>query len=302
MNVNLHHLRLFHYVAEAKGISAAVKLIPYGIQQPAISQQLLQLEDELGIKLFERRPFSLTIAGERLYKFTTKAFNDLELTLRSLKDDTGIRFKVACPSVISVNFLPEIISALFKDFPLLRPNIMEIEGNAVFAALLNKSIDIAISMADLPRSKSIVSTKIISLPLALIVPENHKFLKNGFWPKSDFALEKWIAVQEETGGVDDLKNGLSKLGIIPEFSASTNSIEAAFNYISMGLGIALMALPPASMLEHKKLKAIPVPEEFGSLNINVLRLRVNSLDARIINHFIKSAKQIGRELKASVIC
>ena len=302
MNVNLHHLRLFHYVAESKGISAAVKLIPYGIQQPAISQQLLQLEDELGIKLFERRPFSLTIAGERLYKFTAKAFNDLELTLRSLKDDVGIRLKVACPSVISVNFLPEIISALLKDFPFLRPNIMEIEGNAVFAALLNKSIDIAISMADLPRSKSIVSTKIISLPLALIVPQKHKFIKKGFWPKSDFALEKWIAVQEETGGVDDLRNGLSNLGIIPEFSASTNSIEAAFNYISMGLGIALMALPPASMLEHRKLKAIPVPEEFGSLNINVLRLKDNRIDARIINHFIKSAKQIGKELKMSVIC
>ena len=50
MNVNLHHLRLFHYVADAKGISAAVKIIPYGIQQPAISQQLLQLEEELGVK------------------------------------------------------------------------------------------------------------------------------------------------------------------------------------------------------------------------------------------------------------
>ncbi len=296
MNVNLHHLRLFHYVAEAKGISAAVKLIPYGIQQPAISQQLLQLEDELGVKLFERRPFSLTGAGERLFKFTAKAFNDLQLTLRDLKDDVGIRFRVACPSVISVNFLPEIISTLLSDFPFLRPNIMEIEGNAIFAALLNNNIDIAISMADLPRSKSIVSTKIISLPLALIVPKNHRFIKKGFWPKTDFAMEKWIAVQEETGGVDDLKNGLSNLGIVPEFSASTNSIEAAFNYISMGLGIALMALPPASMLEYRNVKAIPVPEEFGALNINVLRLRTTNLEPRIINHFIESTKQIGRDL------
>ncbi len=296
MNINLHHLRLFHYVADAKGISAAVKLIPYGIQQPAISQQLRQLEGALGVKLFERRPFSLTLPGERLYKFTTKAFNDLELTLRSFQDGADIRFRVACPSIISVNFLPKIISPLLKEFPYLRPHIMEIEGNAIFAALLNKNIDIAISMADLPRSKLILATKIISLPLALIVPENHKFVQQGFWPKSDFATEQWIAIQEETGGVDDLKNGLSNLGIIPEFSASTNSIEAAFNYISMGIGIALMALPPASMLENRKLKAIPVPDEFGSLNINVLRLRNNNMETRILNHFIKSARQIGRVL------
>lgn len=52
MNVNLHHLELFYYVAKAKGISQAVKIIPYGIQQPAVSQQLMKLEDSLGVKLF----------------------------------------------------------------------------------------------------------------------------------------------------------------------------------------------------------------------------------------------------------
>jgi DNA-binding transcriptional LysR family regulator len=296
MNVNLHHLRLFHYVADAKGISAAVKIIPYGIQQPAISQQLLQLEEELGVKLFERRPFSLTPAGERLYRFTAKAFNDLESTLKSLKDDVGIRLKVACPSVISANFLPKIISGLIDDFPFLRPNILEIEGNGVFGAIFNKEIDIAITMADLPRSKSIVSTKIVSLPMAVIVPENHRFVKKGFWPKTDFAEEKWIAIQERTGGVDDLKAGLTNYGIVPEFSASTNSIEAALNYVSMGIGIALMAKPPESMLSYKKLKALPLPEEFGVLDIKVVRLKNNNLEKRVVDSFILHTKELVKEL------
>ena len=134
-----------------------------------------------------------------------------------------------------------------------------------------------------------------------MVPESHRFVKKGFWPKSDFAAERWIAVQEDTGGVDDLKNGLSNFGIVPDFSASTNSIEAALNYVSIGLGIALMALPPLSMLEHRKLKAIPVSEEFGSISINILRLNSNSIEQSIINSFIKSAKQVGRELQESVI-
>ena len=54
MNVNLHHLELFYYTAKAKGISNAVKIIPYGIRQPAISQQLMKLEEEAGTRLFER--------------------------------------------------------------------------------------------------------------------------------------------------------------------------------------------------------------------------------------------------------
>ena len=66
MNINLHHLELFYYVAEAEGISNAVKVMPYSIQQPAISQQIVSLEKHLGVKLFERRPFCLTDAGRVL--------------------------------------------------------------------------------------------------------------------------------------------------------------------------------------------------------------------------------------------
>ena len=53
--LNIHHLELFYYVARHRGISEAVRNMPYGIQQPAVSAQLLQLEDHLGVTLFQRR-------------------------------------------------------------------------------------------------------------------------------------------------------------------------------------------------------------------------------------------------------
>ena len=61
--MNIHHLELFYYVARFGGISEAVRNIPYGIQQPAVSGQILQLEEFLGVTLFQRRPFELTPAG-----------------------------------------------------------------------------------------------------------------------------------------------------------------------------------------------------------------------------------------------
>ena len=65
--MNIHHLELFYYVARHGGIGEAVRNIPYGIQQPAVSAQVLQLEADLGVTLFQRRPFQLTPAGaERL--------------------------------------------------------------------------------------------------------------------------------------------------------------------------------------------------------------------------------------------
>ena len=90
MNVNLHHLELFYYTAKAKGISNAVKIIPYGIRQPAISQQLMKLEDEAGTRLFERKPFALTPAGERLYRFLSRFFDNIESELAMLGEDAPV--------------------------------------------------------------------------------------------------------------------------------------------------------------------------------------------------------------------
>ena len=42
--MNIHHLELFYFVAKYEGITAAVRKMPYGIQQPAVSGQILQLE------------------------------------------------------------------------------------------------------------------------------------------------------------------------------------------------------------------------------------------------------------------
>ena len=67
--MNIHHLELFHYVAKHGGIAAAVRRMPYGIQQPAVSGQIARLEEALGAKLFNRRPFSLLPAGAELFEF-----------------------------------------------------------------------------------------------------------------------------------------------------------------------------------------------------------------------------------------
>ena len=79
--MNIHHLELFYFVAKFEGITSAVRKMPYGIQQPAVSGQILKLEEKLGIKLFNRRPFALTPAGGELYEYIYPFFcglGDLE--------------------------------------------------------------------------------------------------------------------------------------------------------------------------------------------------------------------------------
>ena len=88
-SVNVHHLELFYYVAKHGGISQAVRNMPYGIQQPAVSGQVLALEEMLNTRLFQRRPFALTPAGRRLAEFITPFFENLDEIAAELRGEAA---------------------------------------------------------------------------------------------------------------------------------------------------------------------------------------------------------------------
>ncbi len=291
MNANLHHLELFYYVAKAKGVSQASKIIPYGVQQPAISQQMKRLEEDLGMPLFERRPFALTPAGESLFKFLAKFFDNIDAELSSLKGRAGVRVRFGCPSIISSHYLSALIREAVSKFPALRPCVYELDGMANVSALFNRETDIAISFSVPERSSALEIRPLFEFPMSIVVPKGHRFAGKGFWPKTDFAAERWIAVQESSGGTHELRVGLSQFGVSPEFSASTNSIEAALDYVELGLGLALMALPPPDMLKGRAVECIPSKDIFGSLLLSVAWLKDCPVDDKILNFIAKSAKE-----------
>lgn len=98
--MNIHHLELFYYVARHGGISGAVRNIPYGIQQPAVSGQILHLEDFLGATLFVRRPFALTPTGRDLYQFIQPFFENLPLMWERIRGNAAQPVRIAATSII----------------------------------------------------------------------------------------------------------------------------------------------------------------------------------------------------------
>ena len=93
--MNIHHLELFYYVAKHGGIAAAVRNMPYGIQQPAVSGQIARLEEALGAKLFNRRPFSLLPAGVDLFEFIKPFFDDVEKVAGRIRGASAIAHRRA---------------------------------------------------------------------------------------------------------------------------------------------------------------------------------------------------------------
>src|SRR5207249_4300130 len=123
--MNIHHLELFYFVARHGGISEAVRNIPYGIQQPAVSGQVGQLEEYLGVTLFQRRPFELTPAGEKLYKFIQPFFSNLDALANELQGGKERHIRIGASTMVLRDHLPELFQSVRKKFPNLKIALRE---------------------------------------------------------------------------------------------------------------------------------------------------------------------------------
>src|SRR5258706_225632 len=142
--MNIHHLELFYYVARHGGITEAVRNIPYGIQQPAVSAQVAQLEEFLGVTLFQRRPFLLTDEGEKLYGFITPFFSNLESIATELHGGQVRRIRIGASMIILRDHLPEFLQSVRKKFPGLKVSLREGYRAELESLLQQDEIDLAV--------------------------------------------------------------------------------------------------------------------------------------------------------------
>src|SRR5881397_219260 len=107
--MNIHHLELFYYVARHGGISEAVRNMPYGIQQPAMSGQIIQLEESLGVALFHRRPFALTVQGEELFAFIAPFFDNLRPMAETIRGGVSQHIRIGASEIVLRDHLPGVM-------------------------------------------------------------------------------------------------------------------------------------------------------------------------------------------------
>jgi len=168
--MNVHHLELFYYVAKFEGITAAVRKMPYGIQQPAVSGQILQLEDSLGVKLFNRRPFSLTPAGDELYDFIYPFFSKLPQVEEKLKGEESKHLRIAASAAVMRNHMPQVLADLQNSISNLKITLKEVEPAEVFSCIVSQQIDIAITTLHGNLSDGVAADELLSLEIVILVP------------------------------------------------------------------------------------------------------------------------------------
>ena len=110
IDMQLHRLEGFHFVARTGGYARAARAFPYPITQPAVHQQIKKLESELGVVLFERVAKDrviLTPQGRRLHEFVAPFFDQLPSVVRSVRSaPDGGELRILAPALLLRALLP----------------------------------------------------------------------------------------------------------------------------------------------------------------------------------------------------
>lgn len=266
--MNVHHLELFYYVARYGGIMEAVRNIPYGIQQPAVSAQVAQLEEFLGVTLFQRRPFVLSPQGEKLYEFIRPFFSGLDKMAEELQGGEPRHVRIGASLIILRDHVPELVQGVRRKFPHLKISLREGYPAQLESLLLKDEVDLVFTLIEKKSVPGINSQVLVELPPVLLVEKNSKITSAEQLWKRDKIDDVLICLPS---GESITKNFLQKLGSLgvewfPGIEAS--SIDLVETYVARGLGIGVGVAVPKKQL-HANVQALPLegfpPAVIGAL-------------------------------------
>lgn len=249
--MNIHHLELFYYVARHGGISNAVRNIPYGIQQPAVSGQILQLEDFLGVTLFHRRPFALSAAGGELFEFIRPFFDNLESMSEKIRGGSTQTVRIAASSVILRDHLPEILKNLRAKFPRLKLTLREGLHPQAEAWLQNEEIDLAITLLEGKPPAGVQTRTLIELPLALLVSRRSRIKSAEELWSGERITETLISLPANEGISRHFQAGLAQRGLDWPIGIEVDSLELVETYAANDFGIGLSVAIPKAKVSSK---------------------------------------------------
>jgi DNA-binding transcriptional LysR family regulator len=266
--MNIHHLELFYYVARHGGISRAVRNMPYGIQQPAVSSQILLLEEDLGTKLFERQPFKLTREGEELYAFVRPFFDNLLPMAEKLRKQSAPSLRIGASELVLRDYLPVVVERLRAHEPKLRLGLRSGFQGEVEQWLLDREIDLAVVPLESRPPPRVRALRLLRLPLVLLVHRKSK-LKSAaaLWEQGEIA-EPLICLPPTEPMMKNFRRGLQARHVDWPHSIEASSMGLVTRYVANGYGIGV-SLGDTEVVKHRDVRVVAL-EGFEPVEIAAL--------------------------------
>ncbi|WP_125590956.1 LysR family transcriptional regulator [Companilactobacillus jidongensis] len=238
--MELRVLRYFQAVVREKNISKAAEQLH--VSQPAVSRQLKNLEDELGITLFERgsRNIELTNSGEYFASQVNQILYLTDKTLKNIQEDQDIHGSITIGSAEARSFIniAQSLNALKNNYPNIQANIISTNADDIRFNLKSGVFDFGVVME--PADKR--EYDFLSLPgesrWGLLVPNSSPLSKKDHLLLDDLKGND-IIISGQTGMMDLLNSWYGESTKKFNIVATYNLLYNASLLVSAGLGYAL---------------------------------------------------------------
>lgn len=276
MNIDLELYKVFYVVAKNKHMTRASEELH--ISQPAISQSIKKLEDQLGGTLFLRsnKGMELTEEGKMFYEYVKGALEligNAENEFTSFKDLSKGEIKVGCSTTLTKLILMDALENFHKDYPNININIVNgLTSNLINDLKLGK-LDFVIFNESNVKENNLYLEKI-------------KELKQGFVYNPDYYTDNVKTFSDLNKLPLILQNGDSNsrklldyialqehVKLIPRMEVVSQELISEFANIGLGVGFVIIDLANRNFKNLKELeinKTIPNINVYLALNKSIL--------------------------------
>jgi DNA-binding transcriptional LysR family regulator len=242
--MELRHLKYFVAVAEELHYGRAAERLH--IAQPPLSQQIMNLEEELGVKLFDRtrRAIQLTDAGVYFLKEAQHILAHVDQaaeTARRIYRGQAGRLVVGFVGSVVHTFLPEGLRAFRERFPDVELILQELNTEEQIKSLHAKRIDIGF-LYPAAHDCTLVSQPLTQAPLIVVLPEKHALAGRKSVDIGELAQEPFIANTRSSEPVvrDAFISICHAAGFSPRIAQEAGQVQTVLGLVASGLGACLL--------------------------------------------------------------
>jgi DNA-binding transcriptional LysR family regulator len=260
--MELRHLRYFASVADYLSYSEASRHLH--VAQPAISQTILDLEEEIGAKLFVRnkRSVQLTAAGiaffgeaENILKRSDEA---KRVAQRAARGEVGI-LRIGFITSAMAPIFPLVVQTYSRRYPEVELQLHHLTAGALLAAFDQKMIDLSLSRA-LPaeRRSNFEEELVYTDHLEALFPHKHPLAKEKKIKLEQLASEPFVLVHraEAPSFFDQIVESCRRAGFSPNIRYQPDRVSTVFVLVECGLGVSLV---PSDVRGFERPKTIRRP-------------------------------------------
>ena len=243
MAFTLRQLQYFIAVAEQGTVSGAAHDL--SISQSSVTEAIKELEQDLGVSLFDRhaRGLNITHKGQQFLRHATRILADVGDARRTFTEEREIRggaLQLGVTSLVAGYVLSDVLSRYRRAFPGVDVSAIEDNGDYLEHLLIGGELDVAVMVTSNLKDRMALRAEILEVsPYRLWLPLGHKLASADSISVADIAREPLIMltvdeIEENTGKL------LSALGARPHVAFRTRSVEAVRSLVATGAGVALL--------------------------------------------------------------